>query len=128
MEPMQQIVTAPGAGDTCEKRAYRIMRKPEVLARTGKSSTQTWRDVRSGDFPAPIVIGPNSVGWFEHEIEDWIANRPRVPYAPDRAGDGNVVAETARAIDATIIACETDPDEESELDDDRAKARKGIVR
>ena len=45
-----------------------------------KSRQQTWRDIRAGTFPAPIELGPNSVGWYEDEIDDWLASRPRRTY------------------------------------------------
>jgi prophage regulatory protein len=31
----------------------------------------------AGKFPKRIVLGPNSVGWYEDEVDDWLANRPR---------------------------------------------------
>jgi prophage regulatory protein len=60
----------------------RILRGPEVEERTGKGRVQRWRDVRAGKFPAPVQLGPNSIGWWEDEIEAWLAERPRVSYAP----------------------------------------------
>jgi len=33
--------------------------------------------MRAGRFPAPIEIGTRSVGWFEHEVDAWLASRPR---------------------------------------------------
>ncbi len=62
-----------------------ILRWPEVHRRRKKSRTQTWRDVRAGTFPAPVQIGPNSVGWYEDEVEANLASLPRVDYAPDDA-------------------------------------------
>ena len=59
----------------------KIVRFAEVLKRTSLSRTTIWRKTRSGDFPAPIQLGPNSVGWLEHEVDAWVANRPRVTYA-----------------------------------------------
>lgn len=53
-----------------------------VEDRTGKSRVQIWRDVRAGRFPAPLELGRNSVGWFEDEIDGWLASRPRRNYAP----------------------------------------------
>ena len=49
----------------------------------GKSRVQVWRDVRDGLFPAPIVLGPNSVGWFTDEVDEWLASRPRRTYGAD---------------------------------------------
>ena len=65
-------------------RDRRIIRRKEVMAKTGKSHPTIWRGIRNGTFPAPIVLGPNSVGWYEHEIDAWLASRPRVNYAPER--------------------------------------------
>lgn len=36
-----------------------------------------WRRTRAGDFPAPLRLGPNSVGWREDEVEAWLCARPR---------------------------------------------------
>lgn len=62
-----------------------IIRWPEVHRRTGRSRTQAWRDIRNSKFPAPIQLGPNAIGWYEDEIEDWQNNRPRVAYAAEAA-------------------------------------------
>ncbi len=60
----------------------RVLRDPIVRERTGLSRTQRWRCIRSGTFPAAVQLGPNSIGWYEDEIEAWLAERPRVSYAP----------------------------------------------
>jgi prophage regulatory protein len=65
-----------------ETKERRILRDPEVQQRTKLSRVQRWRRVRSGTFPAPVQLGPNSIGWFEDEVEAWLAKRPRVSYAP----------------------------------------------
>jgi predicted DNA-binding transcriptional regulator AlpA len=55
---------------------------------TGMSRTQLWRGIRAGTFPAPIVLGPNSVAWFKREIDEWLASRPRRTYtAPAAAAE-----------------------------------------
>ena len=56
----------------------RILLLKEVVARTGKSRTTLWRDVRAGRFPAPVRVGRNRIGWLESEITDWQENLPRV--------------------------------------------------
>ena len=60
----------------------RLIRWPTVHARTGRSRVQVWRDIKIRRFPAPVQIGPNAIGWFEDEIDAWLAKRPRVAYAP----------------------------------------------
>jgi len=59
----------------------KILRGPAVEKKAGKSRVQIWRDVRAGHFPAPVEPGPNSIGWFEDEIDDWLAARRRRTYA-----------------------------------------------
>ena len=51
-----------------------------VEERVGKSRVQIYRDVKAGKFPAPIELGPNSVGWFEDELNEYLASRPRRTY------------------------------------------------
>lgn len=61
----------------------RIIRGYKALTnKIGGSRVKVWRDVRDGLFPAPIILGPNSVGWYENEVNEWLASRPRVTYAP----------------------------------------------
>jgi prophage regulatory protein len=52
----------------------------ELRRKTGRSRTQSWRDIRDEKHPAPIEIGPNSVAWFEDEIDEWLTSRPRRTY------------------------------------------------
>ena len=64
-----------------------------VGERTGKSRIQLWRDIKAGKFPPPLELGPNSVGWYEDEIDDWLASRPRRTYGAEQP----VEAETGAA-------------------------------
>ncbi len=73
--------------ETAAAGSAKMVRFAEVLTRTGLSRTTIWRKIRRGDFPAPIQLGANSVGWPEHEIDQYIANLPRVTYAPDPQED-----------------------------------------
>ena len=59
----------------------KILREPEVKARTGTSRVTRWRGARNRTFPAPVQLGPNSVGWYEDDIDEWLANRPTVTWA-----------------------------------------------
>ncbi len=65
------------------KGSRRLCRWPEVHKRYGKSRTQIWRDVRAGKFPAPVQIGPNSVGWWSDELDAHDETLSRVAWAPD---------------------------------------------
>ena len=62
------------------KTPHKIIRAKGVEKLIGKSRVQIWRDVRDQKFPAPISLGPNSIGWFEDEIERWLESRPRRTY------------------------------------------------
>lgn len=48
--------------------------------KVGKSRVQIWRDISAGTFPPPLELGPNSVAWFEDELDAWLASRPRRTY------------------------------------------------
>jgi prophage regulatory protein len=61
-------------GEAAERR---IIRKPEVVRRTGYSAVQIWRFERDGLFPKRVQLGPMAVGWFEDEVLDWIQSRVR---------------------------------------------------
>ena len=66
----------------------RIIKGSVVCDRTGKTRVTLWRGVRAGTFPAPLELGPNSVGWYEDEVVAWLASRPRRTYgapAPEAA-------------------------------------------
>ena len=63
----------------------KMLRAPEVMARTGLSRVTIWRRVKAGNFPAPRILGENSIGWPESEIATWIASRPRRTYGAEAA-------------------------------------------
>lgn len=58
-----------------------IIRRPAVLKITGLSFSSIYRKYMSGDFPKPVSLGENSIGWYEDEVAEWIENRQRVEYA-----------------------------------------------
>lgn len=53
----------------------RILRRPEVEARTGLSRSTIYAMVAERRFPAPIKLGLRAVGWPESEIGAWLASR-----------------------------------------------------
>ena len=77
-----KVCNLPGAAVSDGGR--KILRESDVKKRSGKSRAQRWRDIRAGLFPAPVELGPNSIGWFEDEIEAWLASRPRRTYGAER--------------------------------------------
>ena len=66
------------------KTLRKILRPKEVQKLIGKSRVQIWRAVRAGLFPAPISLGPNSTGFYQDEIDDWLESRPRQTYGTDQ--------------------------------------------
>lgn len=52
-----------------------MLRRPEVLYRTGKSSASLYKDISLGLFPAPISISDNTSAWIESEVNAWIQHR-----------------------------------------------------
>jgi predicted DNA-binding transcriptional regulator AlpA len=54
-----------------------ILRNGPVTTRTGLSPSQRWRLEQRGEFPARVQISEMAVGWYEDEIDEWVATRPR---------------------------------------------------
>ena len=57
----------------------KILKTDAVMEGTGYSRVQLWRKARDAedDFPAPVKLGANRIGWFEDEIVAWQESRPR---------------------------------------------------
>jgi len=51
----------------------KILRKPKVLKTIGVSDSTLWRWEKDGKFPKRVQLGGNSTGWFESEINGWLA-------------------------------------------------------
>ncbi len=68
-------------------RPRRVLRLREVQERVPLSRVQIWRKSRDphDDFPASIELGPNSTGWFDDEIDNYLATRPRRGATPSAA-------------------------------------------
>ena len=54
-----------------------MLTRQQVEARCGIGRTTIYRLMRTGEFPAPLRIGPRAVRWPEAEIVAWLASRPR---------------------------------------------------
>lgn len=57
----------------------KILTFPDVIKVTKLSRSTIYRLIESGDFPEPFKLNPNAkakgaVGWYESEINDWIAS------------------------------------------------------
>ena len=65
----------------------RILRWPEVEARTGLSRSTIYRWRRAGRFPPAVVMGARTVGWIESDVDAWIRAR-----TAESLGGGGAVA------------------------------------
>jgi prophage regulatory protein len=50
----------------------RILRRPEVEARTGISRSTIYAWMKEGTFPLPVKMGTRLVGWMEADIQAWV--------------------------------------------------------
>ncbi len=73
----------------------RILRRPEVEARTGLSRSTIYAMRAEGEFPTPVALGKRAVGWHEGDVAAWLESR-----LPARAGSGAQVGLCA----ATALA------------------------
>jgi prophage regulatory protein len=55
----------------------RILRLPQVVAKTGDSKSTIRRKELAGVFPARVALGAHAVGWFEDEIDAYLEALPR---------------------------------------------------
>ena len=66
----------------------RLLRRPEVEARTGLSRSSIYLMMDKGEFPRPRRIGQRAVAWDEADIENWLTARaiadPHDVHAPRR--------------------------------------------
>lgn len=53
----------------------RIMPPKAVMAKTSLSRTTIWRMSRRGEFPAPVRLTSNRIGWSLNAVEAWLADR-----------------------------------------------------
>lgn len=55
----------------------RILRLADVRKLVGLHKSTIYRLIDANDFPKPVRLGPNSVGWLREEIDAWIDSRKR---------------------------------------------------
>ncbi|HWK32119.1 MAG TPA: AlpA family phage regulatory protein [Hyphomicrobium sp.] len=53
----------------------RILSPKAVAVRTSLSRTTLWRLVRQGEFPAPLKLSANRIGYPEEAINRWLKSR-----------------------------------------------------
>jgi len=60
--------------ETIRRAANAIMRRDEVQRETGLSRSTIYQRVKNGTFPAPLKIGPGSIGWRVADIEAFLSS------------------------------------------------------
>jgi prophage regulatory protein len=76
----------------------RIVRMKTVLERTALSRATIYRKIADGTFPRQVKISIHGAGWYESDIDRWIANPPAW-----RAANDNIAA-------AQMPPCATESD------------------
>jgi prophage regulatory protein len=54
-----------------------ILRLPAVMRATGLSKAQLYNLMSKGEFPRPMQLSAQAVGWPDTEVEEWQTGRPR---------------------------------------------------
>jgi prophage regulatory protein len=54
----------------------RLVKLPEVLARTGLSRSGIYAAIKADEFPEQVRRGARGVAWRESSVEQWISSRP----------------------------------------------------
>ena len=54
----------------------KLLRRPEVEARTHLSRSAIYTRIKAGTFPLPVRLGPNAVAWRAEDIDRWISELP----------------------------------------------------
>lgn len=60
-----------------DRRSDNIMRIKDVVKRTGLHRATIGRLVDRGHFPQKLTLSPGCVGFYESDVEDWIAARDK---------------------------------------------------
>lgn len=53
----------------------RILRRPEVEARTGFKRSQLYKLMAEGSFPRPVKLSVRAIGWREADVDAWLRSR-----------------------------------------------------
>jgi prophage regulatory protein len=56
-------------------KSLRVLRIPEVCAKTGLSKSEVYKLHRDPTFPKKIQLTPGAVGYIEAEVDAWILSK-----------------------------------------------------
>ncbi|WP_447471761.1 helix-turn-helix transcriptional regulator [Vibrio harveyi] len=54
----------------------RLVRLKEVIERVQLSKSTIYKMMANGEFPHNVSLGERASAWVEHELDQWIENRP----------------------------------------------------
>ncbi len=57
----------------------RLLRRKQILSKTGLSASTIYNLEKSGDFPNHILITPRCAAWYESDVDFWISSRRESP-------------------------------------------------
>jgi prophage regulatory protein len=63
--------------DAAQPGTERLLRLPDVEARTGLKKSAIYAGMKAGSFPACIKLGPRAAAWPESHIAAWIDSKVR---------------------------------------------------
>lgn len=68
------------------QKTLRIIRLPEVMTKVGLKTSKIYDMMAEGSFPRARMITGRTVGWFEHEVDEWMLSRPVMITAASKEG------------------------------------------
>jgi len=68
-----RLVTVAPPASSVQNQPINILRLPEVIKRIGLCRASIYLHMAQGTFPRQISLGARAVGWFEHEIDAFLA-------------------------------------------------------
>jgi prophage regulatory protein len=71
------------------QKPLRVLRLPEVIAKTGLGRDSIYRLSHGGGFPKRVKLSERASGWLEHEVDQYLA---------ERAADRDAAAEPFGAV------------------------------
>ncbi len=67
-------------------KTLKMLRLPEVMDKVGLKTSQIYAMMAEGEFPSARQITGRAVGWFEHEIDEWLLARPAMTAMKGKKG------------------------------------------
>lgn len=52
-----------------------VLRLRDVIRQTGLSRSTIYLRISNKEFPQPISLGGRSVGWLQHDIDEWVLEK-----------------------------------------------------